>query len=181
MKNIFVLHIDTENHEEMIHYNETVINKVEQNLINPLICEECKHTLKEAFSNFPVVAWRLLNNPKNRAIFKKIKPGDEILIAEEEMIKFFGTIRLKTVCEKLGDKLWRNFGANTQSDYRLVFFISSLLPLSLHCSDFSRLFSCEGDWGKDKFIAIDKKNIKDFYNKYDCLYKAINSMNAKRK
>jgi uncharacterized phage-associated protein len=99
-----VLHIAVNDSEEIIHYNETVINKVNQSTILPFVGEKVKKELKKLFDDFPVVAWRLLNTPENRKIFKKIKAGDEILITEGDNVKFFGTFRIQIINEELADK-----------------------------------------------------------------------------
>ena len=159
--------------EEIIHYNETVINKVEQATIFPYIDDELKKNLISEFEDSPIPTWRLMNNSVNRSKFEKIQPGDEILIVEEDIIRFIGKISAKTINVDLSKKLWFSFENDSHEELSLVIFMRGLISINLAFEELSKLFGYGEDWIPEGLTMISENKLKEFSQNHDSLYKVL--------
>ena len=63
MKNIFFLYIPQNNTEAIIHYQDTIINKVAQERIFRFVDQNLKNSLRRIFQNRPIAVWGSRNTP----------------------------------------------------------------------------------------------------------------------
>lgn len=155
MKNTFILHLSMREPEEIIHYNETVINKVDQKIIFPFVDDSTKELIQNDFEDSSVIVWRLSNNAVNRSKFDKLTPGDEILVVEDDVIKFLGKISTKIVSEDLARKLWISFSSGKMEKLSLIFFILDSSPMNLPFSELAKLLGYGEGWIPDGLTLID--------------------------
>lgn len=76
MKNIFFLYIPPNNAEAIIHYQDTIINKVSQERIFRYVDQNVKNYLRRIFQDKPIAVWGSRNTPANRSKFEKMEAGD---------------------------------------------------------------------------------------------------------
>ena len=116
MKNIFFLYIPPNNTEAIIHYQDTIINKVSQDRIFRLVDQNIKNYLRGIFQDKRIAVWGSRNSSANRSRFEKMEVGDNILIVEGDTVKLLGFIAEKTVNPELSKELWKNIEAKQQRD-----------------------------------------------------------------
>ena len=73
MKNIFILYMPVGNYEVMVHYKDTIINKVEQNRISKYIDFNLQSKLRNIFSNKNISIWGSRDSKANRSHYEKMK------------------------------------------------------------------------------------------------------------
>ena len=70
------------NHEALIHYQDTIKNKVLQERVFKYVDANLRNSLSNIFGNKPIATWGSRNSPANRTRFERMQPGDDILIVE---------------------------------------------------------------------------------------------------
>ena len=85
------------NSEQMVHYQDTIKNRVKQDRILKYLSSDTKNILREVFGNQSVPIWGSRNSPANRSRFEKMRIGDNVLIVEGKRIKLLGKIACKVI------------------------------------------------------------------------------------
>ena len=80
MKNIFILFIPAGNHEALVHYEDTIKNKVSPERIYRYLENELKNELRDIFGDKPITVWGSRDNIQNRSKYDRMQSGDDILI-----------------------------------------------------------------------------------------------------
>lgn len=173
MKNTFILHLSMLDPEEIIHYNETVINKVDQKTIFPFVDDSTKELIQKDFEDSSVIVWRLLDNAVNRSKFDKLTPGDEILVVEDDVIKLLGKVSAKVHSEELATKLWYSFDSQKEEKLSLIFFILDASPINLSFSELANLLGYGEDWIPEGLTLIDSEKLSSLKLENDGLYRAL--------
>lgn len=173
MKNTFILHLSMREPEEIIHYNETVINKVDQKIIFPFVDDSTKELIQKDFEDSSVIVWRLSDNAVNRSKFDKLTPGDEILVVEEDVIKLLGKVSAKVHSEELAGKLWYSFSSQKEEKLSLIFFILDSSPINLSFSELANLLGYGDDWIPEGLTLIDSEKLSSLKLENDGLYRAL--------
>ena len=173
MKNIFILYIPTGNYEALVHYEDTIKNKVSQEKIFKYIDSNLKNNLQKIFDNKPIATWGSRDSDANRARFEKMIPGDDILIVEGDTIKLLGKIAAKTVNPELSKELWKNLKGGSIEGWDLVYFIANPLEINLPFDEFKNLFDYRPNWSLRGFTSIANDKLETFYAKYDDLYSVL--------
>lgn len=115
MRNIFFLYIPPGNYEALVHYQDTIINKVSQERIFKYIDSRLKSHLLNIFGKKPIAVWGSRDSKANRPRFERMSAGDDILIIEGNTIKLLGKIAAKIVNPALSRELWKNI-KDTESE-----------------------------------------------------------------
>ena len=92
MRNIFLVYIPPGNAEAMVHYEETIRQKVLPERIYRHTDDTLRSRLTRIFGARPITVWGLQDSSANRSKFERMVPGDEILIIEGSTIKLLGKI-----------------------------------------------------------------------------------------
>lgn len=75
MRNIFILYMPPGNVEAMVHYEDTIRNKVAPSRILPLVSSGVSRKLNQVFGQRPIAVWGSRNSPTNRARFDRMNEG----------------------------------------------------------------------------------------------------------
>src|SRR4030042_5774045 len=101
MRNIFILYMATGNYEQMVHYQDTIKNKVAQERIFRFINFNLQSTLRNIFGNKPIAVWGSRDSSANRSHYEKMQQGVDVLIVEGNSIKLLGKVAAKTISSDL--------------------------------------------------------------------------------
>ena len=82
MRNIFILYMPQSNYEAILHYHDTIKNRVKSERIFRYIDYNLRSQLHKIFENRPIAVWGSRNTNSNRARFENMAVGDHILIIE---------------------------------------------------------------------------------------------------
>ncbi len=173
MKNIFFLYIPPNNTEAIIHYQDTIINKVSQERIFRFVDQNLKNYLRRVFQENQIAVWGSRNTPANRAKFEKMAPGDNILIIEGGTVKLLGFIAATTVNQNLSRELWKNIGGKSSDGWDLIYFISNPLQIDLPFTEINKLLGYELIYKPRGFTIVSQAKLEIFYTQYDDLYSIL--------
>ena len=120
MKNVFLVYIPPGNAEAMVHYEDTIRNKVSPERIHRYASAELRERLRRIFGDRPVTVWGSNDSQANRAKFERMKPGDEVLIVEGPTIKLLGKVAATTVSADLSNELWRPLRQGDSARWDLI-------------------------------------------------------------
>ena len=174
MRNIFFLYIPPGNYEAVVHYQDTIINKVSQERIFKYIDNNLKSHLRTIFGSKPIAVWGSRDSRANRPRFNRMNLGDDILIVEGDTIKLLGKIAAKTISPDLSRELWQNIrDTEVEEGWNLIYFIANPLEIDLPFSVIAELFNYSTEYGLRGFSNISDVKLKQFYEQYDDLYSIL--------
>lgn len=173
MRNIFLLYIPPGNAEAMVHYQDTIRNKVSFERIARHVGPSLKRTLQQVFGARPIAVWGSRDSAANRAKFDRMCDGDEILIVEGSNIKLLGRVAGKLVSPALSHELWKNLRGDFVAGWDLIYFIANPREIDLPFAQFCRLFGYEEHFQLRGFTGIAKDRLESFYAQYDDLYSIL--------
>ena len=173
MRRIFLLYMPPTNVEAMIHYRETIEQRVAFPRIAPYVPRDTAARLQTCFGNRPIAVWGSRNTKANRAKFERMAEGDELLIVKGETIKFMGKVALKTVNPDLSRELWKNIKADSTESWDLIYFIANPLEVGVPFETFRKLFGYAPNFHLYGFTAISDERLSAFYEQYDDLYSIL--------
>jgi hypothetical protein len=163
----------TGNHEQMVHYQDTIKNKVSQDRIFPYIDRNLQNKLKNIFTNKPITVWGSRDSDANRARFEGMETGDDILIVEGDTIKLLGKVAATTINPDLSRELWKGLTGNAAAVWSLIYFIANPLEIELPFKEFNNLFGYQENYLPRGFTSISSNRREEFYSKYDDLYSIL--------
>lgn len=161
------------NSEAMVHYEDTIKNKVTSERIFKYIDKNLQYKLSSIFGNKPIAVWGSRHSPSNRSRFERMMPGDDILIVEGETIRLLGKMAAKMINPDLSRELWKNINASRSDGWDLVYFIANPIEIDLPFTEFKKLFGYSVNWGLRGFTSIAESKLKEFYSHYDDLYSIL--------
>jgi hypothetical protein len=174
MRNIFFLYIPPGNLEAIVHYQDTIINKVSLERVLKYVDSGLKSKIRHIFGNKPIPVWGSRDSTQNRAKFERMSPGDDILIIEGDTIKLLGKIAAKTINPDLSRELWKNLkNSGSNAGWDLIYFIANPMEVNLPFSEIRKLFNYSQDYTLRGFSHISDNRLKEFYNQYDDLYSIL--------
>ena len=173
MRDIFIAYMATGNHEQMVHYQDTIINKVPQNRILRYLDRNMQNVLRNIFADRPITVWGSRDTKINRGRFESMSPGDDILIVEGNTIKLLGKIAATTDSADLSRELWGNLTGNTAVVWSLIYFIANPIEIDLPFTTVNTLFGYQGNYRPQGFTGIAHDRLEEFYSKYDDLYSIL--------
>lgn len=157
----------------MVHYQDTINNKVAQNRIFRYIDRNLQNKLKNIFDNKPIAVWGSRDSDANRTRFEGMAPGDDVLIVEGDTIKLLGKVAATTINPDLSRELWQGLAGNAAAVWSLIYFIANPLEIELPFSEVNRLFGYQSNFRPRGFTSIAADRLEAFYNKYDDLYSIL--------
>lgn len=161
------------NYEQMVHYQDTIKNKVPQDRILKYIDRNLRSKLKNIFNDKPIAVWGSRDSGSNRSRFERMAPGDDILIVEGDTIKLLGKAAATTINPDLSMELWRSLTGDPSAVWSLIYFIANPLEIELPFKEFNSLFGYQENYLPQGFTSISANKLEEFYNKYDDLYSIL--------
>lgn len=157
----------------MVHYQDTILNKVDQDRIFKFIDQNLQNRLRNIFGNKSIAVWGSQGGPGNRSRFEKMKPGDDVMIVEGDNIKLLGKIADITKNIDLSNELWKSLGEAQSDPWELIYFIANPLEINLPFSEFKKLFDYSENWSLRGLTNVSDEKLEFFYNQYDDLYSIL--------
>lgn len=173
MKNVFMLYMPPGNLEAMVHYEDTIKNKVDPKRILQHTDQSTTRALQQVFGNRNIAVWGSRDSRANRSKYDRMQPGDDILIVVGDTIKLLGKIAWKTVNPGLSRELWKNIRGDTTEGWDLIYFIANPKEIELPFNQFCRLFGYKPDYRLRGFTTVADDRLDDFYSRYDDLYSVL--------
>lgn len=161
------------NIENIVHYQDTILNKVNPERIYNYIDQNLKIQLMSIFGKRRIAVWGSRDSASNRARYEKMKPGDDILIVESDIIKTLGIIACKTINPELSRELWKNIHGGSEKGWDLIYFIANSREIDLPFDKFKQIFNYKKNWSLRGFTSISNDKLETFYSKYDDLYSIL--------
>jgi hypothetical protein len=173
MRNIFILYMAPGNHEQMVHYEDTIITRVSQDRLLNYLDLNLQTRIRNIFGKKPIAIWGSRDSQANRSKFDRMQTGDDILIVEGATIKLLGKVAVKTINPDLSRELWKNLRGGTGDVWALIYFIANPLEINLPFIQFKRLIGYQEAWNPRGFARIADDKLEAFYSKYDDLYSIL--------
>lgn len=173
MKNIFLVYIPPTNHEAVVHYEETIRNKVAQERIYRYVDANLRRQLKATFQHHRIAVWGSRNSGTNRAKFERMSRGDEILIIEGDTIRLLGKVVARTINPALSRELWKNLKGGKVHGWDLIYFIANPVQIDLPFVEFCRLFGYAENYQLRGFTSVAQDKLEKFHDRYDDLYSIL--------
>jgi hypothetical protein len=161
------------NTEAMVHYQDTIRNKVAFNRIAPYVSSAIGRKLHQVFGPRPIAVWGSRDTKANRSKFDRMSEGDEILIVEQQTIKLLGRVAAKDTNPNLSRELWKNLRGDSKEGWDLIYFIANPKEIELPFSDFCRLVAWQEGFQLHGFTSVAHERLQRFYDKYDDLYEIL--------
>ena len=170
MRNIFLLYMPPGNTEAMVHYQDTIRNKVGFDRIAPHVSPSLGRKLQHVFGPHSIAVWGSRDSSANRSKFDRMNDGDEILIVEGETIKLLGRVAVKLISPSLSAELWKNIRGDTSEGWNLIYFIANpreLISRSLNFADYSdtksicRRKTWNGSWKRESGTGAPRSHSRE--------------------
>jgi hypothetical protein len=158
------------NREAMVHYEDTIKNKVALETLQPFLAPDEVSQLRGLFGPRRVAVWGSRKSQANESKFGRMQPGDSLLIVEGKTIRSIGMIALKVVSPALSRALWKNLQDNATEGWDLIYFIANSVEVDVPFADFCKLFGYQENYQLRGFTVISEDRLTAFYTRYDDLY-----------
>jgi hypothetical protein len=173
MSKVFLLYMPPGNAEAMVHYQDTIKNKVALSRISPHISSNLRAKLIAVFGNSSIAIWGSAGGPRNRANFEGMAQGDDILIIEGDSIKLIGKVAAKVESTSLSRELWKPLKVDGNTSWELIYFIANPRELSVPFAKLCSLFGYAQNFQLRGFTPVAPTRLDEFYSKYDDLYSVL--------
>ena len=173
MPNVFLLYMPPGNREAMVHYEDTIVQKVTLERIAKFVSHDLRARLQEVFGPHRIAAWGSVAGPANRGRFDRMNEGDDLLIVEGDRIKLIGKIAGKTVSADLSRELWQPLQGKSDAPWELIYFIANPRELDVPFSKFCKLFGYEEAYRLRGFTSIAENKAAEFFARYGDLYSVL--------
>ena len=173
MANVYLLYIPPGNAEAMVHYEDTIKQKVPLSRLSPHIGRELRTRLISIFGQSPIAVWGSAGGSGNRGNFERMSPGDDILIVEGDTIKLIGKVAAKVESASLSRELWRPLRGGGATSWELIYFIANPRELNVPFAELCSLFGYAKNYQLRGFSPVAPERLKEFYSKYDDLYSIL--------
>jgi hypothetical protein len=173
MPNVFLLYMPPGNMEAMVHYQDTIKNKVSLRRISSFISRDLHAKLTSVFPSSQVAVWGSQDGERNRSNFEGMSPGDDVLIVEGDSVKLIGKIAAKVDSQELSRELWKPIAGRGDNPWRLIYFIANPRELNLPFTEFCDLFGYAKTYRLRGFTTVSADKVKQFHAAYDDLYSVL--------
>src|SRR5437764_1938070 len=173
MRNIFLLIMPLGNPEAMVHYQDTIRNKVAFERIAPHVSSSIARKLHQVFGTRAIAVWGSRDTDANRSKFDRMAEGDEILIVEGQTIKLLGRIAAKDTNPKLSRELWQNLRGGAIEGWDLIYFIANPREIDLPFRSFCELIGYKPGYQLRGLTRVEDEKLAGFYDRYDDLYEIL--------
>jgi hypothetical protein len=157
----------------MVHYEDTIKNKVPLERITPFVPRDFRAKLISVFGNSSIAVWGSREGRSNRSKFESMSAGDDVLIVEGDSIKLIGKIAAKIDSQELSRELWRPITGENDTTWRLIYFIANPRELNLPFAEFCNLFGYARNFRLRGFTSVAAERLSQFYSEYDDLYSVL--------
>lgn len=178
MPNIFMLYMPPGNREAMVHYEDTIRQRVPLARISKYLPISLKQRLRDIFGDKPIAVWGSRDTVANRRKFDQMTPRDDILIVEGETIKLLGLVAAKVISPEISRELWKNLLGNESAGWDLVYFIANPREINLPFTAFCRLMGYAENYRLQGFSTVAQDRLDAFYGRYDDLYDVLVQLRA---
>jgi len=173
MRNIFILYMPPGNREAMVHYEDTIRQKVSPDRIYAHVDTATRKRLESVFGLRNIAVWGSRDSTSNRAKFDRMQAGDEVLIVEGGLVKLLGRVAAKTVNAGLSRELWRNLRGEIAEGWDLIYFIANPREIDVPFASVCLLLGYSLDYQLRGFTAVAADKLEAFYSTYDDLYSIL--------
>lgn len=173
MRNIFLLYMPQGNTEAMVHYQDTILNRVPLERMSPFLPSKLTAKLRGTFQTNPIAVWGSRPGPKNRSNFELMSPGDDILIVEGARVRLMGKVAAKINSAALAHELWKPVGKTGGDTWELVYFIANPQEVNVSFAEVGQLFGYAPTYQLRGFTTIAADRLLAFYEQYDDLYSIL--------
>lgn len=173
MANVFLLYMPPGNAEAMVHYEDTIKQRVPLARISPHVSANLRARLISVFGQSPIAVWGSAGGPRNRANFERMSQGDDLLIVEGDSIKFIGKVAAKVESRALSHELWQPLRGGGDTSWELIYFIANPRELDVPFKEFRSLFGYEQTFQLRGFTPVAPARVREFHEKYDDLYSIL--------
>ncbi|MEP6906060.1 MAG: hypothetical protein ABI875_08230, partial [Gemmatimonadales bacterium] len=173
MSNVFLLYMPPGNAEAMVHYQDTIKNKVALHRFSRFIPDNLRARLISIFGDKPITVWGSTAGQRNRTNFERMSEGDDILIVEGDSIRLMGKIAAKVESRDLSRELWKPLKGDGNTSWELIYFIANPRELDVPFAEFCRLFGYAENYRLQGFTTVAPARLEEFYTQYDDLYSVL--------
>lgn len=178
MRNVFLLYMPPSNAEAMVHYQDTIVNRVPLERMSAFLPGTLTAKLRGTFRTSPIAVWGSRPGSKNRSNFELMSPGDDILIVEGARIRLIGKVAAKINSSALAHELWKPVGKTGGEPWELVYFIANPQEVDVS-AEFGRLFGYRPNYQLRGFTTVTADRLVKFYEQYDDLYSILQRLERK--
>ncbi len=173
MSNVFLLYMPPGNAEAMVHYQDTIKQKVALGRITPHIPTNLRERLVSIFGRSAIAVWGSAGGPRNRTNYGRMSQGDDLLIIEGDSIKLIGKVAAKVESKELSRELWQPLRGDGDISWELIYFIANPRELDVPFAEFCALFGYAHNFQLRGFTPVAPARLEEFYEKYDDLYSIL--------
>jgi hypothetical protein len=173
MANVFLLYMPQGNATAMVHYQDTIKNKVPLRRISEFVSRDLHARLTSVFGSAPIAVWGSQAGDRNRSNFERMSPGDDVLIVEGGSVRLIGKIAAKVDSTALSRELWKPISGQPDTPWQLIYFIANPRELDLPFERFCELFGYSASYRLRGFTSVASDKLEDFYAHYDDLYSVL--------
>ena len=173
MRNVFIVYMPPGNDEAMVHYEDTIKQRVDHDRIAKYVSPNLSRKLRSIFGPNRIAVWGSRPGPKNQGRFDRMALGDQILIVEGPTVKAIGQIAAKTDNPALAKDLWKPLRGADSGTWSLVYFIANAREVSVPFAAVARLFGYKPDYQLKGFTSLAEERLESFYARYDDLYSVL--------
>ena len=173
MHNAFLLYMPPGNAQAMVHYQDTIKNKVSLHRLSQFISPQLRAKLISVFGANAIAVWGSEAGPRNRSAFERMGEGDDVLIVEGSTVRLLGKIAAKVESASLSRELWKPLRGEGDNTWELIYFIANTRELDIPFTEFCRLLGYDPSYRLRGFATIASDKLKQFYAKYDDLYSVL--------
>ena len=173
MRNVFLLYMPPGNAQAMVHYEDTIKQRVDIRRLSRFVSQDLKARLNSLFGRSPIAVWGSEAGPRNRSNFERMSEGDDVLIVEGDSVRLIGKIAAKTESPALSRELWKPIRGDGDTTWQLIYFIANPRELNLPFAEFCQLFGYARSYRLRGFTTVSADKLDQFYQKYDDLYSIL--------
>jgi hypothetical protein len=178
MRNVFLLYMPPGNTQAMVHYQDTIKQKVSLQRLSKFISQDLRARLFSVFGPNPIAVWGSEAGPKNRGAFERMSSGDDALIVEGATIRLIGKIAAKVESPELSRELWKSLRGEPDTTWKLIYFIANTQELDLPFTEFGALLGYAPGYQLRGLSPVAADKLESFYEKYDDLYSVLVRLQA---
>ena len=167
------------NAEAMVHYQDTIKNRVPLSRIEPFIDPRLRKKLASTFVRTPIAVWGSRAGDRNRSSFEIMAEGDDVLIVEGDSVKLLGKIAAKVQSKELSHELWKSLKGDNGTPWELIYFIANPRELDVPFSELKKLLGYKDSFRLQGFTPVAEDRLATFDAKYGDLYSALLKLQAR--